>query len=641
MSAAITEQSVDPNYNQPYIALREERAEPAPHIYVHGGFNNTDARFSFYFPAKARYQGRFFHNTYPMALSSDVGPFPIQFDVAIGDLGFCFDSGAYYVQTNLGGADRAPTADPAIGAYRVNAAAAKFSRELARELYGEHRAYGYLFGGSGGSYQVIGAAENTDGVWDGFLPYVLGSSNSIPSMFTVRMHALRILHKRDRLPAIMDAIEPGGGGDPYSALNDEERAALQEATRLGFPPRGWWSHQSMTSGYYANVAPITPMLDPTYVEDFWSKPGFLGHDDPTLKTERFTFETRIARTLPGFIHYVDLEAVPERDFADAHLAILSGEAEGKSIPIAEIDGARIGFALAADQTAIAALKPGDRVMIDNAWPLAMQTYQRHQVPTPDLYGWSQFRDAQGEPLYPQRGPMIGVMAAYGTAGSVPCGAIHGKMLALQCLLDIDAFPWQADWYRAKVREALGPSFEDNFALWFIDHAQHDNPLNVQARAHVVSYAGALQQGLRDLSAWVERGVRPCDTRYDVRDAQVHVPARASEREGVQPVVALKANGGVRAEIRTGESLDFTALIETPPGAGKIIAAEWDFEGAGDFALAERIEAPSESLSLERRCVFTKPGLYFPVLRATAQREGDAQTLYGRVQNLGRARVVVR
>jgi len=33
--------------------------------------------------------------------------------------------------------------------------------------------------------------------------------------------------------------------------------------------------------------------------------------------------------------------------------------------------------------------------------------------------------------------------------------------------------------------------------------------------------------------------------------------------------------------------------------------------------------------------------YFPVLRATSQREGDFQTPYARVQNLGRVRVVVK
>src|SRR3546814_1197779 len=85
-----------------------------------------------------------------MAVSEDIGPFPIEFEVSTGNLAFTIDSGAYYVQTNLGGADRAGgMADPAIAAYRVNAAAAKYSRVIAAELYGAHRPYGYIFGGSG------------------------------------------------------------------------------------------------------------------------------------------------------------------------------------------------------------------------------------------------------------------------------------------------------------------------------------------------------------------------------------------------------------------------------------------------------------------------------------------------------------
>jgi hypothetical protein len=58
-------------------------------------------------------------------------------------------------------------------------------------------------------------------------------------MFTVRMHALRILRLRDKFPAIMDAIDPGGDGDPYAELSDEEAGALREATLLGYPMRGW------------------------------------------------------------------------------------------------------------------------------------------------------------------------------------------------------------------------------------------------------------------------------------------------------------------------------------------------------------------------------------------------------------------
>jgi hypothetical protein len=638
---AVTADSIDPQFAQAYVQVNELRQQPVPHRYVHGGFKGTDARFSFYYPEKERYQGRFFHNTYPMATTSDIGPFPIAFDVAIGNLGFTLDSGAYYVQTNLGGADRAPPADPAIAAYRVNAAAAKYSRVIAAQLYGQHRPYGYLFGGSGGSYQVMGAAENTSGVWDGFVPYVLGTPNAIPSMFTVRMHALRVLRQRNKFPAVMDAINPGGSGNPYAELNQEEAAALKEATSLGYPPRGWWNHDTLTSGYFYNVAPLMPLLDPSYVEDFWSKSGYLGSDpNSQIKAARFQFETRVTKVIEGFPKQLALADVPKRDFADAHLVLLSGAAAGKSIPLAAIDGTTVGFALAADHAAINAIQPGDQVRIDNSWALALQTYQRHQLPTPDMYAWNQFRDAQGKPRYPQREMLIGPIGAAGTAGSIPNGHIHGKMLALEVLMDIDALPWQADWYRTKVKEALGPDFEQHFALWFIDHAQHDNPASTLAHAHTVSFAGALQQALRDLSAWVEQGVRPSDTNYQVVDAQVQLPASAQERQGIQPVIDLRANGGIRAEVAINQPVSFTASIQAPPNAGQVVAAEWDFEGLGTYPAAAALDTISAQVQLSGTHAYPKAGTYFPVLRATSQRQGDAKTPYARIQNIARVRVVV-
>jgi hypothetical protein len=635
----VTAASIDPQFKDPYIEVHEWRAQPVPHRYVHGGFKDTDAKFSFYFPPKEQYGGRFFHNTYPMATSSDIGPFPIAFDVAIGDLGFTLASGAYYVQTNLGGADRAPPADLAIAAYRVNAAAAKYSRIVAAELYGEHRPYGYLFGGSGGSYQTIGSAENTIGVWDGFVPFVMATPNAIPSMFTVRMHALRVLRERNQFPAVVDAVDPGGSGDPYAELNDEERAALKEATSMGYPLRGWFNHETLTSGYFANVGPLMPLLDPSYADDFWSKPGYLGND-PKLQAARFQFDTSVVQVIEGHPRQLELSSVPDRDFADAHLVVVSGASAGKSIPIASINGKRIGFAFAADQRAINGIQALDRVRIDNSWVLALQTYHRHQVPTPDMYGWNQFRGADGQPIYPQRDVLIGPVGAAGTGGSVANGRIHGKMLVLECLMDIDALAWQADWYRTQVKQRLGASFEDNFALWLIDHAQHDNPATAKAHAHTVSFAGALQQALRDVSAWVEEGVRPSSTRYEVVDSQVNLPAKAADRKGIQPVIELRADGSVRAEVKLNERVTFTATVEVPPNAGKVVAAEWDFEGAGTYPIAASIDAANSIITLSATHAFAKPGTYFTVLRATSQRQGDVTTPYGRVQNIARVRVVV-
>ena len=91
----------------------------------------------------------------------------------------------------------------------------------------------------------------------------MGSPSAIPGVMTVRIHALRVLRMRHKFSSIMDAIDPGGSGNPYADLNEEERAALDEATRLGFPPRGWWNHATLTGGPLALVAGYVPYLDPT------------------------------------------------------------------------------------------------------------------------------------------------------------------------------------------------------------------------------------------------------------------------------------------------------------------------------------------------------------------------------------------
>jgi len=89
------------------------------------------------------------------------------------------------------------------------------------------------------------------------------------------------------------------------------------------------------------------------------------------------------------------------------------------------------------------------------------------------------------------------------------GKFKGKMILLGSLLDREAFPWQCDWYRDRVKEHLGESADDNFRLWYTENALHgDLPEQLEDPTRVVSYIGVLQQALRDLSAWVENGVEP-------------------------------------------------------------------------------------------------------------------------------------
>ena len=99
----------------------------------------------------------------------------------------------------------------------------------------------------------------------------------------------------------------------------------------------------------------------------------------------------------------------------------------------------------------------------------------------------------------------------------------------------------------------------------------------------------MQQALRDLAKWVEEGVHPSDTVYKIEDSQVLVPVTAEKRKGIQPVIDLKANGSERAETGAGHEVTFEATIEVPPGTGKVVSAEWDFAGTGDFPVKAEID----------------------------------------------------
>ncbi len=116
--------------------------------------------------------------------------------------------------------------------------------------------------------------------------------------------------------------------------------------------------------------------------------------------------------------------------------------------------------------------------------------------------------------------------------------------------------------------------------------------------------------------------------------------RALDRMGIQPTIDLSANGAVRANVAVGEEVPFGATVEVPPAAGYVVGAEWDFVGVGDYPIAEPIDQPHPSVRLSASHAYSAPGTYFVILPATSQREGDAQTPYGRVQNIARARVIV-
>jgi hypothetical protein len=586
-------------------------------------------------------------------------------------LGFAIESGAYLVESNLGRLNMFVGDDPNITAYRASAAVAKYSRVLASEMYGPHRSYGYVYGGSGGAFKTIACVENTKDVWDGSVPFIHATPIAIPNNFTVQAHAMRIL--KDKMPNIIDAMEPGGSGDMYAGLNDEEQEALTEVTKMGFPPRGWFNYRRIAFGYTGVLTMFFDQMvkwDPIYFEDFWNKPGYLGANPPkSLLNARVHHETKISKLIwpedlkemgfgitlsAGSVSKVKLPAgfmmedLPEVDFQGASLIIKSGEGEGCIVYIA---GAFEKFVLIAfgeeHFETLAKVKAGDKVEIDNSVYLAAQTYHRHQIPSADYYGYDQFRDDDGKPLYPQRAELLCDRYSKSTVARLS-GQFDGKMIVVNMLMDEIAYPWGAEWYRSRIKQVLGDKFDDNYRLWYIDHSMHVPPVVSKLdippviTTRIINYGGVLQQALRDLSAWVEKGIAPpASSVYKMMGAQVEVPPTAKERKGIQPVVNLTVNGGERADVKIGKKVKLSAVIETPPNTGYVVGAEWDFEGTGDYPVIEKLkDTKSTRVEVKTTYSFSEPGTYFPAIRVTSHRQGDPKTRHARIQNIGRVRVVV-
>jgi hypothetical protein len=675
MPASTAFGSKDPQFSAAFTDVDEWRDSPVRHRYVHGGFEGTDARFSFYFPPPERYEGRFFHPVMPMSGIEVLATMGMLYGIA-GSIEFAVDSGAYLVESNLGRLNPFPGEDWSVAGYRASAAVARYGRTLAAEMYGPHRPYGYLYGGSGGSLKTIAGFEGAPDVWDGAVPFVMGIPQSMPNTFSSQALAMRVLW--NRFPQIVDALEPGGSGNIYEGLTVEERQVLAEVTRLGFPPKSWFDVERLAQGYtgvWAVLADNIVKFDPGYFEDFWTEPGYLGFDAPqSLLDARVQHKTRITEVifgerarelnlplpmamprgttteLPAALRLAD--SVPG-DARGASIALLSGQAAGHAM---YLTGTRDDIVIVGMGEAhfeeLGQVTAGDEVLIDNSVYLAFQTIHRHEV-DPDFEPWAQFTEG-GTPIYPQRQRKIGPIMARQGSGVSQSGRFAGKMIVVQSLMDEAAYPWQALWYRKKVEAQLGDGLDDRYRLWFVEHAMHTGGAEPvvgmglpdvvpSRRTRIVSYLGVIQQALRDVAAWVELGVAPpASTACLFVDGQVRVPATAAERRGPQAVVSITANGQVRATVNVGEEVRFEARIEVPVGAGGVIGVEWDFEGRGDFPVLEGgLDPALACYTSSVAFTYAEPGTYFPAVRATNQRSVDAGTPHCRILNLGRARVVVQ
>lgn len=663
----------DAYFAQPYIDVEEWRDTPLRHYFVHGGFKGTEmngieVRFCFYFPEKENYEGRFFQYVSPAPEDEHESEHLTGEDDKIS---FCLTHGAYYVVTNQGGfvlnqGDRL---------YRSSANGAEFSRKTAQRIYGyAHRPYGYIFGGSGGSFKTMSCMEMTEGIWDGAVPYVLANPMAAPNNFCPRVRVMRMLGE-DGMKRLVDAMEPGGSGDIYEGLDEGQAEALREATRMGFPKRGWFCWPFMGDGALMVLTPNIYQMYPSYFEDFWTKPGYEGSNPHSSEAcDRVHFKTKVkeliqkervqdkkeftsvdnswVNTMTGNNEtpLIRMEENPPDGSYLFHcrIRVQSGAAAGKETPIETIENGVITVSSAFDgsngKDALEGLQVGDEIMIDNSDYLAIQTFQRHQVPDSSYQVYDQYRDLDGNPKYPQIPILVAPFIAQSGGGCVPAGNIHGKVICVCSILDESAFAWHGDWYRNAVRKAKGGDESDCFRLYYNDHCIHDDRAEyLDDPQHQVDYLGILHQALLDVADWCEKGTVPLpSTNYRVVDGQVEVPQSAEERGGLQPVVEAFADNKKCITVKARETVVFTARIEVPHGAGQVTSAAWDFEMTGTFMEVTELEKEEGGrvANIKTEHAFADPGTYFPVVKVKSNRKGLKEDIFTQCKNLDRIRVIV-
>ena len=97
VEARWTYNATDSLFATPYVDVDEWREKPIRHRYIHGGFKDTDTRFSLYFPSKKDFENRFFQYITPVPDSENLS------QGASGEedkIRFSIKNGAYFIETN-------------------------------------------------------------------------------------------------------------------------------------------------------------------------------------------------------------------------------------------------------------------------------------------------------------------------------------------------------------------------------------------------------------------------------------------------------------------------------------------------------------------------------------------------------------
>jgi hypothetical protein len=685
----------DAFFGSPYLDVDEWRYSPdkALHYrFVHGGLTGTDTRFSCYFPPADEWQGRML-----FPVEGGMGGYEDTCEtiqgILLDQLGIGFRLGAYVVESNAGHVgvelDAKAGEDPSIYGYRAHAESARFSKHLAAQIYGRPPTSSFAYGGGGGGMRAQLCLENTD-VWDAAAAYVGVAEAKDGSVFTTP-ESTRFLYSASparfgcvlnvhrvlgaRVHDVIDAVEPGGSGDPFAGLDSHQREELANLYRLGFP-RGSevLIPEPVGAGTaWAWLADAMIAEDPEYFQAFWSEPGYVGHDFPGLCAGDLVATTALAKRvvtaeellaiadgLPGigalarfmvgmkgasYPCAVELDRPVDGYLLGASMRIGSGPAKGRSLYVAGIAGT-IVFVDGAGEAGTARLSgvaPGDELRIDNHNFLAFCYSYRHQTSAAAAGLSGDPTTLDGRAIFPQR-PLPRAAALMGGPSS---GVFSGKLMLLPGTNDATVWPSSAVSLLHHIQRVQGAHSADRVCLRWMEHAENLPGSFIPSgggpamTTRFIDYNPIVEQSLHDLAEWVETGVAPASTGYEYVGGRLRLSEDAEARAGIQAVLKATVNGRSRVVIQAGQAVTLSVSAVVPPGAGTVVGVAWDTDGTGNFdQRPDGVDGQASSLTVALSHTFATPGTYFPCVRVTSHRQADVAATTRLIPSLARVRVTV-
>jgi hypothetical protein len=534
--------------------------------------------------------------------------------------------------------------------WRHSAAATKIAEGIVRKMYGTTgKIYSYYWGCSGGGQMAQAAAEGQTGVWDGVIVVCPATRGNPGHAFQWQSHYGLAMpaEKRARISSLrmvgngVDASDGLSEAEKtllYAGLNDEEKSVLNELLAAGFPLN--------ELGTEFGLSPITGSdeifyLDPTYEEDFWSKPGYAGSNPPAYlaaaKMDGFAAIRGVNRDAQGKAISIQLDpaTIPAVPSAAASPIGTTGQrfyvyaADGvtratdpssRSWAFGALSGnldRKTGLLTLSGNNSpvlLNALAVGGKIRVNNRFLLAAYFYPRHTI-MPGYYQYDQYRNADGTPKYPQRRfSVTDVTTMNQGAGVLSLGNIKAKVMLFQNLSDPAAFPSWVAGYANTIERTLGKAKASQMLrTYYQERGGHSNGGIV---------GGVFNQALLDMMAWAEKGIAPKPSSqwtFELPLTQVILSPNPAVRRGLQPVISIAVNGSDHAKVGIDQPVTIAAKLAMPPTTGRIVKYDWTFGSVTTEATI--LPKPLQAVDVARTVSFTTPGTYLVRVTASGQRNG--------------------